>query len=1458
MLFVLLLLTTAFIVAQSGRFQTWLAKKVAQQMSLAIGSKVDIRSIKIDFFDRVSLEGFYVEDLHKDTLLYVDVLKANFNDVYLNFSHFDFDKVTIQKGQFNVRQFEGEEDLNIQFILDVINGPKDTTDTIKSIPPELFFWKVNLEDVNFTYEFRDTIPDTGFGINYDHLRIENIHAELNRFLIIDDSLSGEIRNFSCKEHSGFEVKKLQTDFTVAYTTIELSNLKMASKESSLEGKFHFDYDNYDELSDFITEVEMRGKVKRSSLLLSELAYFAPELKGFETRISLKGDVKGTVDNMRCSNVQLAFGKETRLLGSVNFKGLPEIDSTQFNFQLSELRTSKRDLETLYEYPFYGKKHLEIPSIIGNLGVITYRGKLKGKLDDLELDGNWGTDIGRVITQVNLKLDKDFDEYTYTGYIKTEEFDIGTFLGEKEFLGKIAIETSIKGFSFNPELLIADLNGFLPFIDLYGYRYQNLTILGSVQKQLYDGSLKVADPNLRLDFNGLVDLRAKEPAFDFHANLDMADLNGLGFTERDSAFIVSSEITSGFSGNKIDDLIGKIELAQTEVKYGSKKFYVEDVLLEAKGSSLNKDISILSDMFDLNVNGTFQMVKLPNSISKVLNSFLPSYTALKVNKKDETIENFKWDLNVKNIKLLSALFFPAIEISKDTRIYGDFSSLENKINVEAKAPFLGISGIKLNGLTINGNALNRKLTFNSDVEELEISDSLKINHVSLVSNAVTDNVGLMLKWASKSELKTADAEINMKIDFSGEKITMNLLPSLILISDTLWQVIDENAIVIENKTIEFINVGFVHNAEFIRIDGIASNSSKDELDIVLDNFGLNNLNPFIAESGIEVNGSTKGIITISNVFKKPFFESNLEFKQIKLNEDLIGDGQLISEWDDVNNRIILDGLLKSGLVPKISFNGNYYPRKKENNIDIDLILNNIKIDLFKKYVTDIFSDISGLADGKINLSGTPEKLETNGKISLKRTSVKVGLLNTRYNLADNVYISKNEIVAKNIILTDENQNTGKLDFKISHQNFSNFYFDVRVSANKLQALNTTEDMSDLFFGKGNVTGTFTAIGPIDNIKMNINAKTERGTSFYLPLSSTDDVSEQDFIVFEKKENRNQKINKKGKQKSSKGYELNFSLEITPDAEAFLLFDPKVGDVIKGNGTANLKLEVTEAGDFNIYGDYSINEGDYLFTLQNVINKKFVVKKGGVISFKGDPYDADINLSAVYNVQTSLYNLVKNIDSSAIVKKRIDVNAVMNLSGKLMKPTIAFDIQLPNADERSRNLLASQITSEEEMNRQIFALVMFRNFWPSQGGGLETVGGVGANASEMLSAQLSNMLSQLSDDVNIGVNYQQGNAATKEAINLTLSTQIFNDRVSIDGNFGTQATATTNTNTSNLVGEFNIEVKITDDGAVRVKVFNRSNQYLLVANDVPYTQGVGIFYRKEFDVFDDLKKKHRKIQ
>jgi hypothetical protein len=445
-----------------------------------------------------------------------------------------------------------------------------------------------------------------------------------------------------------------------------------------------------------------------------------------------------------------------------------------------------------------------------------------------------------------------------------------------------------------------------------------------------------------------------------------------------------------------------------------------------------------------------------------------------------------------------------------------------------------------------------------------------------------------------------------------------------------------------------------------------------------------------------------------------------------------------------------------------------------------------------------------------------------------------------------------------VVRDSKLNSGKLDLKITHNYFTDFLLDVKIQAENLQALNTTESMNDLFYGAAYVTGRFHAYGPISNIKMDINAKTERGTYFNVPLSGTGDVSQQDFVTFVKRETFKKQSKIKRRISESRGYELNFNLEITPEAETFLLFDPKVGDVIKGNGNANLRIEVTEAGEFNMYGDYLINDGDYLFTLQNVINKKFVVQKGGVISFKGDPFDADINLTANYRVRTSLYNLVKGVDSSAAVKRIIDVDAVMNLTDKLMKPNVRFDIRLPNSDDQARNLLRSQIINEDELNKQVFALILFRNFITPQGGASETVslsGVGGANASELLSSQLSNMLSQFSNDVSIGVNYRQGNATSKDQVSVNLSTQFFNDRLSVDGNVGNKGTQNAQ-NTSNVVGEFNLEVRITEDGAIRIKVFNRSNQYLLVTNDVPYTQGVGLFYRKEVSELDDFFKAKKK--
>lgn len=1452
----LLTLAGCLVVFQTSSFQTWLAQEAATRISESIGAPVRIGKVKIDFFDRAQIEEFYVEDLHGDTLLYIHSLLANFDNVYLGFTHFDFDEVHINKGQFNVRQFQGEDDLNIQFILDAINPPRDANDTVKSSPPKLFFWDVFLEDVDFTYEFRDTIPDSSEGLNPNLIRIRNLDTHIQRFLVVDDSLSGDIRKMSCVELNGYNFKSFQADFIVAYTTMDFANLEIETNSSKIKGNVHFDYDNYRELSDFIEEVQIRASIKSSSIDLDELSYFSSELKGLNKKVAIQGDFKGRIVDLIGRNVEIYLKDESKFIGNFNIQGLPNIDEMTFQVTAREFATSSKDLNNFPIYPFISGETFDLPKEIDALGEIRYTGKLTGSLNDVHINGVLLTDAGDLDTDIRLWYNSLISDYAYEGNFSTPNLMLGKLLQTTPQPGMISLGARIKGSGFSMKNLSASIEGDISEFELDKYVYHDIAIDGIISQKTYDGRLKINDKNVRLNFAGLLDLSKKEAIADFYATVYHLDLGALGYLERDSTLIISTEISSGFEGSSLNKLNGQIELTQTTVRYGDSKYKIEDILLLSSANGLRNELTLNSDIADLTLSGNYKIAQLPTSISNVLNSFLPSYTRIKANVNDDSGDQyFDYDIEVKNLDVISAVFFPEIKVEGPTSIVGRFDSGNNLLKLDALSPKVTVSGIAFNDFKAKAFTSNDELNLYAGAERMNVNDSIYINHVILDSKTITDHIDLSLAWASKKSLDSADAKLNMQAGFLGSKIEMNILPSLILIEDTLWKVNEENAIVIDTGLVIFDNLSFVHNNEFVRLDGTISSDASDELDIILDNFQLRNLNPFIEDDGLTFEGSTKGIISVSDILNKPFFKSNLNVNQIYVNNDLIGDGKIISKWDRKAGRIILDVELLANSIPKLVIKGFYIPSEKENNVELIATMNNIQMSLFKPYVSDLFSDLSGLMDGELNITGSLFKPVTNGSITLKRAALTVDILNTKYFLAHTFDISKNLIQGKGVKITDENAHIGIVDLNIKHEYFDDFIFDITLAANKLMALNTNESQSDLFYGQAYVTGSFTAKGPIDNIIMNISAKTERGTTFYLPLTEQGDISQQDFITFVSSKFDSAKLAIEKPTVSSKGYELNFNLEVTEDAEALLLFDPKVGDIIKGRGRGNLRLEVSEQGEFNIYGDYIIASGDYLFTLQNVINKKFVVQKGGVISFKGDPYDADIDLSANYRVRTSLYNLVRNIDSSSAVKRSIDVDAVMNLSDKLMKPTITFDILLPNADEDARNLLASQINSEEELNKQIFSLVMFRNFWPNQGGAGEAGGlnGVGSNASELLSSQLSNMLSQVSDDINIGVNYSQGNADTRDQVSVNLSTQILNDRVSIDGNVGTAGNAANTENTSNMVGEFNIEVKLTDDGAVRIMVFNRSNQYLLVTNDVPYTQGVGLFYRKEAETFSGLFRK-----
>ena len=1453
---IILLIVALFIALQFPKVQTRLAQFVAGEISQTIQSKVSIDKIKIKFNGAISIDGFYVEDLHQDTLLYAQHLDASLAGFYLNFQRIIFDKVDLNNAQFNLRQYPGEEDLNIQFILDALKS--GDTSAVSGPSTKLFFWKVNLDNVRFRFNTQDSLIDSAPEIiDYENMDIYHIKGELSQFSIIDDSLFGNIKNMSCRERSGLRLDDFDADFTVAPSLMSFNGLNVAMENSKVQGNIIMDYESFDELSNFVEDVFIRAMFSASKVNLNDLRFFAPELKGLDQMIDLTGNLIGTIENLRGRSIRLYYGNDTKFAGNFEISGLPDINDTYFNFRFDELKTSRADLQNIQAYPFNSGKLLEIPDIVERMGTIVYRGKFLGFIDDFVTEGNIISQLGRAQTDIRLSFNPDIDDYEYSGKLNTVNFDLGRLLDEKPLLGNLSCNLDLSGSYFNLDLLDVELNGTINNIDLNGYNYKNLNVVGMLEKRKFNGDLKINDPNLKLNFYGEVNLRMTIPEFNFNADLVYADFTALGLLSLDSSLTASAKISSNFTGSNIDDLEGSIYIDYTDINIGTKHYSVSKLVLEASGSQINKQLSFKSDIFNANINGRFKLLELDQSAKKILNSFLPSFTILELRKTTSTPfnQNFTYEIEIKDLELLSDLFFPFLKISSGTTLVGDFSTIQNKISTKINAKSLKVMDYQFNNFFLNASSGHNSLDIAAGARTFNITDSLQLHRLNLDANAMRDSMGYTFNWAN-SLGSEQEGELNGNLYFSGKDINVHLLPSFILIKEQIWVVSDDNKVSINDTSITFSDLSFVNEHQFIRIDGIISHNETDELDIILDNFELENINAFIPTNDVFLKGNSKGIISLSNLYDKPFFKSNLNIAKFNVNDIMLGDGEINSKWDSRVQKFIVDASLRRDTLRTFRLVGEYDPNDDKNGLNLNVSLRNIQMRLFQPFVDILFSEVDGFLSGNLALRGTLNKPELSGELKVNKGKIVVDFLNTMYTFSHSIQITKDKIEIKNMTVYDGTRqaNTGIVNFSIKHEYFNNMYLDLLVNANKLQALNTVENQNELFYGTAYASGTFRAYGSFDNIKMDINAKTERGTVFNLPLFGADEVNQDNFINFVDRKNPVPVDIKKRRKVEPKGFELNFVLEVTPDAEALLIFDPTVGDLIRGRGRGNLRMVVTEVGEFLLFGEYVINQGEYLFTLQNVINKKFEVESGGTIIWKGNPLDADINLTAIYPTRTSLYELVKEIDTSAVYKRKTDVHAVLYMNDKLLNPTISFDIRFPNSDENTKNLAMSQIPNEDEMSKQVMGILLLNQFFPVSGGIGGGGGGVGSNASELLSNQLSNWLSKVSDNVDIGVNYRTGNPQSADEITVQLSTQI-SDRVSFDSNVG-QVSNVNNPQTTNLVGEFNIEIKITEDGKVRLKIFNRSNQYILITNDVPYTQGVGLFYRRDFDTFSDLRRSKNK--
>lgn len=1472
---IFILVVGCLVALQLPIVQTWLAHQLSAYLKKKYEVEVKIERVNINLFRKtVSLTEVLVGDHHNDTIIHAGIVKIDIANVYPNKGYIDIKRVVLQDGYINIRTYKGEKTPNLTQFINTLKGKKEK---IKKKKGKL--WVVNMSTVVLDECNLRIRNENQKLMNADFLpsdiRVHGIAGKVDKFEIRGDTLEMDVENLSAFDESGLAMKKFSSHIIISSKELTFKGFKLATYKSSLAGYFSMRYSGWKSFSNFNDSIYMIADLDMSDINASDLAFFTNNLKGIDFDFRFKGGVSGTLSHLQGSGFALYFGRISQMVGDIELKGLPNIDSTYFEFKVKKLITDAVDLEKIPIPPFKDKKMVIVPKEIRKLGIVKYNGNLKGYFSDMHIDGFATTKLGNA--DLNMHLFKKGKEksspYRYTGKVDAQHFNIGILTGIKEF-GNVTFSGHIdgQGFNFKNTSSFVHFDGNISQLEFHGYNYKNITAHAKFGDSMFEGIVDIKDSNALVSFVGTVDLKNKGvPVYDFTANIENADLVALNLVKTKSSSILSTTFTVKMQGKNIDDLVGQVRICGTDYQQGDKKYHMETLVLNSYMQDTTKTLDLHSDIVNAKFSGQFKFIPLFNEIKRQIDHAAPSVNMKPNDKIVYTPQNFYFYVVLTHPELITQIFVPDLSISDGTTIEGRLGSSNNYLSIEVNAEKIKYKKFTINDFYFYARNKNEKLRIQSDARSFFVGDSTRIDNVNMAATAINDSLDLWIGFQNnKSSLNGASVNI---LTYFGNAPTyeFNIHDSYFYFNDSLWVVNDDNHMTLDKKTLTISNLNLrtaANNKSILSINGRSSESDADKITVTLDQFPLEIMNIFMPDK-LKLKGEIVGEVDVYKLLQKPYFTTSVAVLDLKMNDMLLGNLGINSTYDPVAEDLTLKSILGNNGKTILSItNGKIKLKTGQSGFDIKADIDGLDLSVLEKTVNPVFTDLKGKAYGTFELSGTFKDPILNSRINLKDAGVRIAYLNAyfNFNMGDREIVITNEKIQLPIIdLTDKYGNTGIAKGYISHNLFKDIFLSVKLETNNMCLMETTEKNNEQFYGKAFATGKARIEGYLNDIIVTANLTTEKNTVLNIPIRSSKSIKRNNFVEFI---NPNDSIIDTVIAVAPKGnFTLDLNVKATPDATVRIIFDETVGDVITCQGNSDkLNLTLDTKGRFTMDGTYEIVKGDYLFTLQNIINKRFTIKPGSTVSFTGDPYLAQVNATAIYRANASVYPIIASFmdpSSAELYRKATRVDCELTLTNTLSDLLLGFNLQLPSLDANAASLVKSALNTQEEVNRQVFSLLVLNQFLPPEstgGGGASSslvTSGFGNTSLELLSGQLNNWLSKITKDVNINLNYKTGSQSTNDQVSVALSTQLFNERVIIDGDVGVGVGSPKNNNTSSnqIVGNVSVEIKVTNDGRLRVRAFNRSNDYNILKNSVDYTQGVGVNYKVEFDNWGDLFKRKK---
>lgn len=1454
--------------------QNKIKTEVEREASNFLGAELKIDNLMVMPFSELKLRGVTLFTPKHEPCIKIENLGAGINIWCLIYDR----KVEITYGEIigldaHISKTTPESPLNIQFIIDAVS-PKD-----KNKPPTPFDLKLHSVVIRKSAVAFDILsaPHMNSDETFDpnHIRLNNLRADVALPRLKNDDFTIDLRRLSFNEQHGFRVERLTAFAHITARSLDVSKISLRLPATKLTvSDVELKFDSLKNIKKGLETGVHSVIVNAQELSPADFASFFMPLNDIKDSFEMRVDLEGNLKQFVINSFDIAeSGGSMRL--SLRGRGeglLPDAKVFGGRIDNLELNASEKFLRKLNG--IIPGSNDELKTRLDRLTELSL--KLAGEVNlskrNANLEAALNSNLGSLLIDGDMRWTSSHS-FRITGDVDGENMNLGALLnksnfGETSFSVSADMSVENKNVEGNADVTIAELT-------VNSIPLNNISLTAEKQGDELELAVDVNDEIMTAQVNGSVLFAKENSRWNINGEIENFVPSKLNILPKYNGYELSGTLRAGLVGNNPDNITGEVSVGNFSYgKIGNKGLYLKSLNLSASATDSMKMYSLDSDIVKGTLKGNFTFSNLANLGKKLLSEVSPSFMPFKNEVKDG--ENAEMNLTVIPNASIADFFNLKYRPYTDVSISGITDSSKGELLLSVKAPYI-LKGkdklIRNSSVSIDlkeGEGLAALIE--STVPAKNDAGNMKIS-LSAFDDRLKAGLGWIFEKNSTARGRiTFDGMASKNILTGKPEFAVNINPSEFELNGSTWS-IDRSHVTYADNAVNVEDLRIWHSGQFVNINGTASDSELDALKVKLAGIDLSYVFEALNINYVNFGGIATGEISASNLFSKmPVLRTESLFvKDLSYNGAVLGDGRLESHWVNELKKVAINADVREGNRRSALIGGGVYIGR--DSLAFDILADKVNVEFLKPFMAAFTSDVGGRASGRVKLYGTFKDIDLAGDVYADSICMKVDYTNVYYHGSDSVYIRPGKIEIPNFRLYDKYGNSGMFTGTVSHRYFHDPEFEFRLSgAQNLLAFDTNPYINPDWYGKIYASGGGSLRGRPGYISILMDVTTAPGSDFTFVLSETQTAGDYSFLTFSDKKKEAEEIlegNISVEEQLLKSlpvvdagapsvFAMDIRCTVTPGAAMNLIMDPKAGDKITARGEGPLQIAYdTESDEMKIYGKYTLAEGNYNFSLQDLILRDFKIYPGSNISFNGDPMQGILDITAAYRVNTNLSDLDKSFSTDRDLNRtNVPVDALLKVTGDMRAPEIGFDIALPTLTQDVERKVKSIISTEDMMSKQIIYLLALNRFYTPEYMSTSGNGGELASvASSTLSSQLSSFMGQLTDKFTLAPSFRsdKGDFSDME-VDLALSSRLLDNRLLINGNFGYRDRSTSQ---STFVGDFDIEYLLNRNGGLRLKAYNHFNDQNYYLRSALTTQGIGVIYRRDFDnPFTFLRRKKSK--